>query len=283
MSRRKQQRQEEIRTLIPATDDHSTLRRLAVRANLVWLADHQRDVAAREAGTGKALTGMPVHRSTAPTLPGALNGPDLSGDIARKLTALVDELILEREWKPGDEANTEAKRWLQAAKAWDQQPWDEREVLDWYDTTTELRRRAERVLGPDAHGRWLGPCPVPDCVGEVRMGDDQAAAVCPDCGGFVTREQQAAYILEMLAERLMTVSQITTALVTVNAPTPYPTVQSWTRPRGYQPPRLLEHVEWQAWMGFPFVTPPSGLYRFGDAFTLAAKRATRVRLEGSAA
>jgi hypothetical protein len=34
MSRRKQQRQEEIRTLMPATDDHGTLRRLAVRANL---------------------------------------------------------------------------------------------------------------------------------------------------------------------------------------------------------------------------------------------------------
>lgn len=281
MSRRKQQRQEEIRTLMPATDDHGTLRRLAVRANLVWLAGHQRDVAAREAGTGNALTGMPVHRSTAPTLPGALNGPDLSGDIARKLTGLVDELILERDWKP--DAETEAGRWLQAAKAWDQELWTEREMLDWYDDTTELRRRAERVLGPDAHGRWLGPCPVPDCAGEVRMGDDQAAAVCPDCGGFVTREQQHAYILEMLEERLMTVSQITTALVTVGAMTPYPTVQSWTRPRGYQPPRLLEHVEWAGWMGFPFVTPPSGLYRFGDAFTLAAKRATRVRLEGSAA
>lgn len=276
MSRRKERRQEEIRTLMPATDDHGTLRRLAVRANLVWLAGHQRDVAAREAGTGKALTGMPVHRSTAPTLPGALNGPDLSGDIARKLTGLVDELILERDWTPT--AEHEADRWMQAAKAWDQQPWDDREVLDWYDTTTDLRRRAERVLGPDAHGRWLGPCPVPDCVGEVRMGDDQAAAVCPVCGVFVTREQQHAYILEMLEDVLMTRSQLVSALKTVNAETSYRTVQSWIA-RG----RLLEHVEWAGWMGFPFVTPPSGLYRFGDAFTLAAKRATRVRLEGSAA
>lgn len=262
MSRRKQQRQEEIRTLIPATDDHGTLRRLAVRANLVWLADHQRDVAAREAGTGKALTGMPVHRSTAPTLPGAFNGPDLSGDIARKLTGLVDELILERDWSPTAEGETD--RWMQAARRWDQELWTDREVLDWYDDTTELRRRAERVLGPDAHGRWLGPCPVPDCVGEVRMGDDQAAAVCPDCGGFVTREQQHAYILEMLAERLMTGSEIATALVTVGAEVPYSTLRRWiTAGR------------------FPEVEP--GLYRFGDAFTLAAKRATRVRLEGSAA
>jgi hypothetical protein len=267
---------------MPATDDHGTLRRLAVRANLVWLAGHQRDVAAREARAGKALTGMPVHRSTAPTLPGALNMPDLSGDIARKLTELLREL-LDRDWTPNVEADTEVKRWLQGALRWDQELWTDHEVLDWYDDTTDLRRRAERVLGPDAHGRWLGPCPVPDCVGEVRMGDDQAAAVCAQCGGFVTREQQHAYILEMLEDVLMTVSGITTALKTVNAETPYPTVQSWTRPRGYQPPRLLEHVEWAEWMGFPFVTPSSGLYRFGDAFTLAAKRATRVRLEGSAA
>lgn len=277
MSRRKERRQEEIRALMPATDDHGTLRRLAVRANLVWLAGHQRDVAAREAGSGKALTGMPAHRSTEPRLPGALNGPDLSGDIARKLTELLREL-LDRDWTPNADADTETKRWLQGARRWDQEKWDEREVLDWYDDTTELRRRAERVLGPDAHGRWLGPCPVPDCVGEVRMGDDQAAAVCPECGGFVTREQQHAYILEMLWDRLMTRSQIVSALKTVNAETSYRTVQSWIARR-----RLLEHVEWQAWMGFPFATPPSGLYRFGDAFTLAAKRATRVRLEGSAA
>lgn len=265
MSRRKQQRQEEIRTLMPATDDHGTLRRLAVRANLVWLAGHQRDVAAREAGTGKALTGMPVHRSTAPTLPGALNGPDLSGDIARKLAELLREL-LDRDWTPNVEADTEAKRWLQGARRWDQEAWDEREVLDWYDTTTDLRRRAERVLGPDAHGRWLGPCPVPDCVGEVRMGDDQAAAVCPECGVFVTREQQHQYILEIMGERLMTLSEITTMLVILKADTPHSTVRSWAARR-----RIAEHET------------GSGLYRFLDAFTLAAKRATRVRLEGSAA
>jgi hypothetical protein len=276
MSRRKQQRQEEIRTLMPATDDHGTLRRLAVRANLVWLAGHQRDVAAREAGTGKALTGMPVHRSTAPTLPGALNGPDLSGDIARKLTALVQELVLERDWTPTAEG--EADRWMQAARRWDQELWTEREVLDWYDDTTELRRRAERVLGPDAHGRWLGPCPVPDCVGEVRMGDDQAAAVCAECGGFVTRGQQRQFILEEFDDRLMSRSELATALVTVGADVPYSSLCRWIATGA-----LPEHIEWQEWMGFPFIAPPSGLYWFRDAFTRAAKRATRVRVEGSAA
>jgi hypothetical protein len=252
MSRRKERRQEEIRTLMPATDDHGTLRRLAVRANLVWLAGHQRDVAAREAGTGKALTGMPVHRSTAPTLPGALNGPDLSGDIARKLTGLLREL-LDRDWTPNAEADTEVKRWLQGARRWDQELWTDHEVLDWYDDSTDLRRRAERVLGPDAHGRWLGPCPVPDCVGEVRMGDDQAAAVCAVCGGFVTREQQIEWLAEEFQQRLMTSSEIASALELTRAPVPYSTLRRWiTIGR-------LPEVE-------------TGLYPFKVAFDMATRK-----------
>lgn len=172
--------------------------------------------------------------------------------------------LLERDWTP--EADTEVKRWVQAGQRWEHELWTDREVLDWYDTTSDLRRRAERVLGPDAHGRWLGPCPVPECVGEVRMGDDQAAAVCPECGGFVTREQQHAYVLEIMGERLMTLSEIATALVTVGADTPYESVRTWAR-RG----RLTEHEE------------GSGVYRFLDAFAIAAKRTTRILVRGSAA
>lgn len=274
MSRRKER--DTIRDLMPTADDHGILRRLAVRANLVWLAGHQRDVAAREAASGKALTGMPVHRSTEPRLPGALGRPDLSGDIARKLNDLVEVLVKERDWTPT--AHAEADRWMQAAKRWDQELWDDREVLDWYDTTTDLRRRAERVLGPDAHGRWLGPCPVPSCPGEVRMGDDQHAAVCAECGGFVTREQQQQYVAEEFDGRLMTSSELATALTTVGAEVPYSTLRRWIATGA-----LPEHVEWQEWMGFPFVPPTSGLYWFRDAFTRAAKRATRVRLGGFAA
>lgn len=275
MSRRKERRQEEIRALMPATDDRGVLRRLSVRANLVWLAGHQRDVAAREAGSGKALTGMPMHRSMTPSLPGMLDVADLSGDIARKLNELIREL-LERDWTPT--AEHEADRWMQAARRWDQEFWTEHEALDWYDTTTDLRRRAERVLGPDAHGRWLGPCPVPSCPGEVRMGDDQHAAVCSECGGFVTREQQAEYIREEFDGRLMTRSELATALTTVGAEVPYSTLCRWIATGA-----LPEHIEWQEWMGFPFIAPPSGLYWFRDAFTRAAKRTTRVRVEGDAA
>lgn len=259
MSRRKER--DTTRELIPVTDDHGVLRRLAVRANLVWLAGHQRDVAARESATGKALTGMPVHRSTTPSLPGMLDTADLSGEIAEKLNGLIREL-LDRDWTPT--AESEADRWMQAAKRWDQEVWDDREALDWYDSTTELRKRAERLLGPDAHGKWLGPCPVPSCPGDVRMGDDQHAAVCPECGGFVTREEQREYILEEFDGRLMTSSELATALTTVGAEVPYSTLRRWIATG------VVPEAE-------------EGLYRFHDAFTRASNRTTRVRLGGDAA
>lgn len=265
--------------LAPAHDGLGGMAVLSARADLSWLARHQRDVAAREAGGGRALTGMPVHRSTEPRLPGALSGPDLSGEIARKLDELVREL-LDVGWEAKAEAET--GRWYQAALVVEQVCETDMDALAWWDSASGLRARAERALGADAHGRWLGPCPVPSCPGEVRLGDDQAATHCPVCGIFVTREQQHAYILEIMGERVMTLSEITTALVTVGAETPYDTVKSWAR-RG----RIAQDVEpvWPAWPGVPFVVPvvPTGLYRFSDAFTLATRRATRVRVKGLAA
>jgi hypothetical protein len=66
---------------------------ISARANLARLAAHQREIAAREVCTGRALTGMPAYRSTEPRLPGALNVPDLSGDIARMPNELLRELL----------------------------------------------------------------------------------------------------------------------------------------------------------------------------------------------
>lgn len=259
---------------------HDGLDRLSIlttRANLMWLATRQRDVAAREASHGRALTGMPVHRSTEPRLPGVLSGPDLSGDIARALDELVKELVsIDHEYQPDPR---ETVRWYQAAQVVEKVCPDEHDALAWWDTASALRARAERTLGPAAAGRFMGWCAVPDCAGEIRMGDGEAAAVCPECRGVVTREQQVAYIVEELDGTVMTLSTLATALATVDAPVPFRTLQTWARRR-----QITEHVEWQAWAGIPFVPPSgSGLYPFMETFTRAAKRATRVRLGGFAA
>lgn len=260
-----------------AHDGMDRLSILTTRANLLWLADRQRDVAAREASTGRALTGMPVHRSTEPRLPGVLSGPDLSGDIARALDGLVRELMdATPDWTP-DPAET--KRWKDAAGRVEQVCTTPQHALAWWDTAADLRARAERTLGPAAAGRFMGWCAVPGCGGEIRLADDQSAAVCPDCGGFVTRADQVAYVVEELDQRLMTPSEITTGLTTVGAPTAYDTVKSWARRGKINPP------DWDNWPGVPYTVPhpkrEDGLYSFLAAFHLAAARATMVRLEAA--
>jgi len=277
MSRRRPTRSETVRPA-PAyvREELGSLAVLSARADLSWLARHQRDVAARESGSGRALTGMPAHRSTEPRLPGALNLPDLSGDIARQLDTLVHELL---DVGVEFDAQTEAGRWLQAAQVVDKVCDTEMDALAWWDTASGLRARAERALGPAAAGRFLGRCSAPGCDGDIRIADDQAAAVCPGCGGFVTRAQQVAYVVEALDGRVMTLSGLATALAAVDAEVPFRTLQTWARRR-----QITEHIEWQVWRGFPYTAPTgSGLYPFMEAFTRAAKRATRVRLEGSAA
>lgn len=263
MSRRRSNRSETVRPVAAyVREDLGGLAVLSARADLSWLARHQRDVAAREAGGGRALTGMPVHRSTEPRLPGVLAGPDLSGDIARALNTLVQELVsVDHEYQPDER---ETVRWYQAAQVVEKVCPDEHDALSWWDTASSLRVRAERALGPSAAGRFMGWCAVPDCSGEIRMGDDETAAVCPECRGIVTREQQVAFIVEELDQRLMSRSELATALTTVGADVPYSTLCRWIATG------LVPEVE-------------EGMYRFHDAFTRAAKRTTRVRLGGFAA
>ena len=96
------------------------------------------------------------------------------------------------------------------------------------------------------------------------MGDDQTATACSVCGAFVTRDEQIAYVVEEMDRRLMSLSELATALEHVRAPVPFRTLQSWAR-RG-----SLRETE-------------PGLYRFRPVFERAAKKATRVVVEGSAA
>lgn len=288
MSRRRANRSETVR---PAAahmrEELGGLAVLSARADLSWLARHQRDVAAREAGGGRALTGMPAHRSTEPRLPGALDMPDLSGEIAQQLDTLKHELLdvgIELD------AETEAGRWLQAARLVDKVCDTELDALAWWDTASALRARAERVIPDLARGRWLGPCPVPECPGEIRLGDDQTATACGVCGAVITREQQQDYLADRLDTRLMTIGHLATALTIVTGRlVEYETVRTWTRtrnaPRGRRlPARLHErHDDGTPWRGIPWPTPDTGLYSFTDALTLVARRETRVRVEGSAA
>jgi hypothetical protein len=252
-----------------------------LRDDLLAVADLWPDVAARRVnGSGGALTGMPSSGGDVHRMPVNLGAADLCADIDREFTHLVLVLAMEHHVHLG--ARTPAGRLRQAAyEVW---RLDEHERLDLRDTASSLRDRCETILGTTVRSDWLGPCPTPGCVEDVHLAQGRGSRTCPGCGAEHTRTEQELYIRECLEGRLMTLSELTSALVVSGMPTPYRTVQSWAA-RG----RLVEHLEqdWTIWPGIPFIPPPanpSGLYPYVDGLDLALQRWHRAaRVQGSAA
>ncbi|MDR7385225.1 hypothetical protein [Promicromonospora iranensis] len=252
-----------------------------LRDDLLAVADLWPDVAARRVnGSGGALTGMPSSGSDVHRMPVNLGAADVCTDIDREFTHLVLVLAMEHHVHLG--ARTPAGRLRQAAyEVWRLDP---HERLDLRDTAATLRDRCEGVLGTTVRSDWLGPCPTPGCVEDVRLAQGRGTRTCPGCGAEHTRGEQELYIRECLEGRLMTLSELTSALVVSGMPTPYDTIRSWARWG-----RLVEHTEldWTIWPGIPFIPPPgnpTGLYPYVGGLDLALKRWHRAaRVEGSAA
>ncbi|GAB3166939.1 hypothetical protein GCM10027059_26680 [Myceligenerans halotolerans] len=257
-------------------DAAARLADMTLRDDLLTVADLWPDVAARRAGGGgRALTGMPSAGDPS-RIPVNLGAADVCAEIDRTFAYLVLAL--------GDRgvdltARTPPGRLRQAAyEAW---RLDEHERIDLRDTAAELRHRCETVLGGTVRADWLGPCPTPGCVAEVHIAPGRQARTCRECGAEHTRDEQAAYIRECLEGRLMTLSELTSALKVCGLETPFRTVQTWARRR-----KLPERLRWDLWAGVPYLPPGDGLYPFSTALGLAIvrwQRGARANVEGSAA
>lgn len=260
-------------------DAAAQLADMTLRDDLLTIADLWPDVAARRAtGGGSALTGMPSAGDPS-RIPVNLGAADAHAEIERTHAYLVLAL--------GDlgvdlTARTSAGRLRQAAyESW---RLDEGERIDLRDLAADLRHRCEVVLGGMVRADWLGPCPTPGCVAEVHIPPGRQARTCRECGAEHMRDEQETYIRECLEGRLMTLSELTSALVVSGVPTPYDTVRSWARFG-----RLVEHLElqdWTTWPGAPFVAPPgepSGLYPYITGLELALQRQQRAEKRRAAA
>lgn len=255
-------------TRSPLTLDggRTRLAQLGARDDLLAVADYWPDLRARLGGRGgNALTGMPTSHGAAP-LPVDVGVMDLTDEISYYVTAWT-VAITDRAGHVN--ATTTAGRIRQVAyELWRTMDREERADHIW-TIASDLRHRAETILGARTRAAWCGPCPTPGCTAEVYLHDDQQARVCPGCGADITRDDQQAYLREQLDGCLLTLSELTSALVVVGTPVPYRTLQSWAR-RG----RLPEHVEWVGWAGVPWAppVPDTGLFPFTVAFELAAAR-----------
>ena len=141
---------------------------------------------------------------------------------------------------------------------------DEREALDLADMAHDLRERVTMTLDPRVAPGYLGPCPAKDCLGMLVVKGSSTSAICPECGERTTIDQQWAYLVKQLDERLMTIPEIVVALKMLDRPASESTVRRWVT-RG----DLVEAVKVEGGMG---------LYPLAQAKALAEKRVAKVEV-----
>lgn len=142
----------------------------------------------------------------------------------------------------------------------------DRMALDFLDDAHEMRRLVTGVLASREPAKWAGPCPEAECPGEIYQRAGSTDARCRECARIVGPVEWRRIMHDAFADRLMTLSELVSALVVTDHRVPEETVRTWSK-RGAQhgdPTRGLVPV---------YVEPT--LYRFADAYALAERRAER--------
>jgi hypothetical protein len=130
----------------------------------------------------------------------------------------------------------------------------ERMALDFCDDAHEMRRMVSGTLAQHLPPHWQGPCPADECPGEIYQRDGMTDAVCRVCGRVVGPAEWRAIMRVAFDERLMTRSEMVSALHVVKR-----TVKPNTLDRWVQRGRIV-----------PVVVDPD-LFRFADAYELAER------------
>lgn len=232
---------------------------LEARDNLLWIvARWPRLKAALVPGGGSALNGMPRHAEEHPA-PLNVHISDLMHEIETETRNLAHVLLDEtNDWAP----TTSAMPGLLHDVAQRYGHWtagDLRTGLAFLDWAEDVKDRTRRALMPADPPKYIGPCQVRECEGELHLKAGKNVARCPHCGTETVAEDQRVWLAGQFEDRLMTPGEIVSALrVLIDQEVPIKTVRSWID-RG----RLPEAVD--------------GLYRIRDAQELALRR-TRQRV-----
>lgn len=142
----------------------------------------------------------------------------------------------------------------------------ERAAIDFMDDAHEMRRMVAGTLASNEPARFQGVCPESECPGEIYQRPGMTDAKCRQCARVVGPAEWRELMFAAFEDRLMTLSEIVSALVVTDHKTPIETVRTWAK-RGAKhgdPTRGLVPV---------YVDPT--LYKFADAWALAERRAER--------
>lgn len=233
---------------------------LGARDDLLWIAAHWTDLRNRlRPGGGNALTGMARGADTA--LPIDVAVSDLMHEITECVARYYARILMEEtDWTPQTShmpglLRGVAERYGHFTTA------DDRTALAFCDEASDYRDRVRHTLERPAPPTPVGPCQTPGCEGQLYLREGRDAGRCRECGAPFTLVEQRAWLYAQFADRLMTASEITSALVVLGAPVPFSTVRSWVA-RGRLPRATALTDE--------------PLYRLADAKALADARLRRV-------
>lgn len=137
---------------------------------------------------------------------------------------------------------------------------DERTALQFCDDAHDYRERVCKVLERPEPPVYVGPCrhmgeDGAGCVGELYVRRGRDGGTCRECGTEFTLSEQLAWLEEQMTDRLMTASEIASALFVLDYRVPIGTIKSWIARK-----RLVSAVD------------EGGLYRLSDARDLAKAR-----------
>lgn len=142
----------------------------------------------------------------------------------------------------------------------------ERMTLDFLDDAHEMRRLAAGTLASNEPARFQGACPESECPGEIYQRPGTTDAKCRECARVVGPAEWRELMFRAFEDRLMTISEIVSALVVTDHKVPIETVRTWTK-------RGAKHGDPNRGLVPVYVEPT--LYKFSDAYALAERRAER--------
>lgn len=237
----------------------------ALRAaeNLTYIADHWTDLRARLVpGGGNAMTGMPSGDGSEGA-PIDLAISDLMFEVEQETRTLGYVLLDETtDWAP----RSSRMPWLLFDVAERYGHWtagDDRTALAFCDWAEEYQAKVQRALERPAPASYVGPCQGKgedgaECNEDLYLRPGRTHGKCRVCGHEFTMDEQRGLVERELETRLMTVSELVSALVVLGTPVPVKTLRTWIARK-----RLQEAV------------PGETLYRLKEVKDLADARPKR--------
>jgi hypothetical protein len=131
---------------------------------------------------------------------------------------------------------------------------DEMDAIEFTDTWHEFRRKVSGAIASRERPRWLGPCTKTECAGDLHLRVGKIDARCSECKAEVTREEISEHLAAAFETRLMTQSELLSALHVLGLTTKQSTLGMWV---------VRERL-------VPVVVDPK-LFQFKDALALAQR------------